>query len=114
MNHFVAARPKELRFILDAIRNFEDRQLAAANAFYGWFDDPDQTAPTYEPPRDAPCLFCGADLHADDVRTHSLMVPSAYATRSYFYRTHRSCAEDNSEDTDLDGFVLRMIERNGD
>jgi hypothetical protein len=47
-------------------------QCRQGNAFYGWFDDPGQTEPTYEPPRNAPCLFCGFQVLADDVRTHSL------------------------------------------
>lgn len=99
------------------------------NAFYGWFDDPDQKQPTYEPPHDAPCPFCGRSVHADDVRTHSLMgadsfnakrdgeivaVQKPYAARSYFYRTHRTCAEADPTHTAMDGFILYMIARNGD
>jgi hypothetical protein len=84
------------------------------NAIYGWFDDAEQAAPSYEPPRDAPCLFCGVTIHAEDVRTHTLMYQGQYAARSYFYRTHRSCAEGDPTNTAMDGFVLNMIERNGD
>lgn len=62
------------------------------NQFYGWFDDSDQQTPSYEPPRDAPCLFCGQKISADDVRTHSITHVEGYARRSYFYRTHRTCA----------------------
>jgi hypothetical protein len=86
----------------------------AGNSFYGWLDDPEQREPTYEPPRDAPCLFCGNQIHAGDVRTHSLMYQGEYAARSYFYRTHRSCAEADPTNTEMDGFVLNMILRNGD
>ena len=86
--------------------------MPSANAIYGWFDDADQTDPTYEPPRDAPCLFCGGPVHAEDVRTHSLLRPDEYAARSYFYRTHRTCADAGS--VSMDGFVLDMIARNGD
>lgn len=84
------------------------------NAFYGWFDDETQTTPSYEPPRDAPCLFCGFKIHADDVRTHSLMYVGQYAARSYFYRTHRTCSEKDPTHTATDGFILDMIARNGD
>ena len=84
------------------------------NAFYGWFDDTDQSNPSYEPPRDAPCLFCGAAINGDDVRTHSLMYRGQYAARSYFYRTHRTCAEEHSVHVPMDGFILDMIARNGD
>lgn len=91
----------------------KDRSPPAANLIYGWFDDPDAPA-SYEPPRDAPCLYCGKPVHADDVRTHSLMYSGTYAARSYFYRTHRTCDEVASSVTALDPFVLDMIARNGD
>lgn len=89
-------------------------QPKAGNTFYGWFDDPDQTEPTYAPPRDAPCPFCGKAIHAGDVRTHSLMFQGEYAARSYFYRTHSSCAKQDKTRTAMDGFIIDMIERNGD
>jgi hypothetical protein len=84
------------------------------NHFYGWLDDLSQSTPTYEPPRDAPCPFCGFQIHADDVRTHSLMYVGQYAARSYFYRTHRTCAESDESHTSMDVFILSMIARNGD
>lgn len=86
----------------------------AENQFYGWYDDATQPAdqPSYEPPRDTPCLFCGKRITPEDVRTHSLMrVSATYAKRAYFYRTHRTCDERN--DT-MDGAIFDMIERNGD
>jgi hypothetical protein len=88
--------------------------MPATNAFYGWFDDADQISPTYDPPHDAPCLLCGIRIHADDVRTHSLLAPNSYAARSYFYRTHRTCADKRTMDFGIDELVLRMIETNGD
>ena len=81
---------------------------------YGWFDDASQTKPTHDPPHDAPCLFCGKAIEPTDVRTHCLMYEKGYAKRSYFYRTHRTCAETDPTHTAKDGFVLDMIERNGD
>lgn len=88
--------------------------MPEGNVFYGWFDDPTQTEPSYEPPRDAPCGFCGHAVYAEDVRTHSLMYSGQYAARSYFYRTHSTCAQRDSTNSALDGFVLEMIARNGD
>lgn len=83
--------------------------------FYGYFEDPAATVPDYEPPRDAPCPFCGKAITPDDVRTHSLMYASpAYAKRSYFYRTHRTCDEGAKNETAMDGFILDMIFWNGD
>jgi hypothetical protein len=90
------------------------RVQSHGNIFYGWFDDPDQAEPTYEPPRDAPCPFCGFAIHPDDVQTHSLMYRGGYAERCYFYRTHKTCADADKTNTAMDGFVLNMIARNGD
>jgi hypothetical protein len=67
--------------------------MPTVNRIYGWFDDSDQIDPTCEPPRDAPCLFCGLPIYAADVRTHAILHRGEYAARSYFYRTHRTCAE---------------------
>lgn len=88
--------------------------------FYGYYEDAAPGAkPEYEPMSVdpfPPCPFCGApidDLH--DVRTHSLMHSAgAYAKRTYFYRTHRTCAEKDTTHTAMDGFILDMIARNGD
>ena len=82
-------------------------------AFYGWFDDATQRTPSYDPPHDAPCLYCGRPIAADDVRTHSLMTAGqTYAKRSYFYRTHRTCDEASKEG--VDALIFEMIARNGD
>lgn len=84
--------------------------------FYGWFDDASQEEPTYSPPLGSPCPLCGKNIvvFSDDVRTHSLMYQGQYAKRSYFYRTHRGCAERDATKTAADGFILDMIARNGD
>jgi hypothetical protein len=63
--------------------------------------------------RDAPCLYCGFKVHADDVRAHSLMYGNEYGARSYFYRTHRTCADADETRTAMDGFILDMIARVG-
>lgn len=91
----------------------------SGNAFYGWFDDATQTAPLCEPPRDAPCLYCGKPIHKDDVRSVSLMYAGQYAARSYFYRIHKSCDEQNKAQRGnlsrgVDDVILDMIVRNGD
>jgi hypothetical protein len=91
---------------------------AGDNQFYGWHDDASQPndKPSYDPPRDAPCPFCGCKITEDDVRTHSMMYSGQYAARSYFYRTHRSCSDQDKTagHTGMDGFIFDMIERNGD
>lgn len=83
--------------------------------FYGYFEDPSPDAkPEYDPPRDAPCPFCGKPVHAGDVQTPSMMYASrSYAQRSYFYRQHKSCSEKFAP-INMDDFILEMIARNGD
>ena len=82
--------------------------------FYGWFENAQDQTPAYEPPRDAPCPFCGKPVVEGDVRTHNLMwAEKSYAKRSYFYRTHRTCDE-AAGDKNMDGFIFDMIARNGD
>lgn len=61
---------------------------------YGWYSNACQhpAAPDHDPPHDAPCPYCGAQLADDDVRTHSFVTREAGPDdRSWFYRTHRSC-----------------------
>lgn len=84
--------------------------------FYGWFDDASQQEPTYNPPLGGPCPLCGKHIGpmVGDVRTHSLMYQGQYAGRSYFYRTHRTCAERDKTQTVADDFILELIARNGD
>jgi hypothetical protein len=86
------------------------------NSFYGWYDDASQPSdsPTFDPPHHAPCPFCGTSIHAEDVRTHSLMSVEGYAKRSYFYRTHRTCADADPTGLGMDDFIFDMIKRNGD
>lgn len=93
--------------------------MQSQQQIYGFFEHPGATTPDYDPPLDAPCLYCGEQLRANDVRTHSVMaVEASYAKRSYFYRTHRTCddafaAPPGRSDPILD-IVLDMIGRNGD
>lgn len=85
--------------------------------FYGWFDDADQQEPSYNPPLGGPCPLCGRHMVVmeQDVRTHSLMYQGkVYGKRSYFYRTHKTCAEKDPTHTAADGFILELIARNGD
>lgn len=88
----------------------------ADQVFYGYFENSKPwVRPEYEPPHDAPCPYCGKPIHAEDVRTHSLIYQGqSYAKRSYFYRTHKSCDEKDGGVTMMDGFILDMIARNGD
>ena len=84
---------------------------------WGWFDEAGQTEATYDPPHDAPCPYCLAPITPIDVRTHSIMYQdAAYAKRSYFYRTHRTCAQDARVrgDESMDGRIFDAIEKAGD
>lgn len=88
---------------------------AGDQPFYGWYDDAEQTPdrPSYDPPHDGPCLFCGRPLRPDDVRTISMLASEGYARRSYFYRVHQTC-DDRHPDDPMDDAIWAMIARNGD
>lgn len=83
------------------------------NLIYGWFDDAG-AVPDYDPPVETTCVLCGHRITRGDVSTHSLMYLGQYAARSYFYRTHKSCAATDTTGTGADEIVLNMIQRNGD
>lgn len=87
----------------------------AEQIFYGYFESTEPGAkPEYDPPRNAPCPFCGKPIIPNDVQTPSLMYAGeSYAKRSYFYRQHKSCAEKFAP-LNMDDFILEMIARNGD
>lgn len=81
---------------------------------WGWFDEAGQEKPSYDPPHDAPCPYCLVPISEDDVRTHSLMMAGPhYAKRSYFYRTHATC-DDTQSDTGMDGKIFDAIAKSGD
>jgi len=72
----------------------------------GYFTDARQAAPTYDPPKDAPCLICERPITPDDVRTISVLWQNG--DTSLFYRVHKSCHEilTAEESGKLDGLVL--------
>jgi hypothetical protein len=77
---------------------------------YGWFDDPNQTVPTHDPPHDAPCPYCGEPIAADDVRTECF-TPQFEQKRSYFFRYHRTCADlatQEQRDAITEGVIARI------
>lgn len=80
------------------------------NEIYGWFDSATDAQPAYDPPHNAPCLYCGLPLTNIDVRTHSVMYAHG-AERSYFYRTHRTCDDmaDEGQQQAIMGSVLDRI-----
>lgn len=86
------------------------------NDLYGWFASSDPNAkPIFDPAHDAPCPYCGRALELSDIRTHSLMAVE-HPTRSYFYRTHRTCddaANDGLKQSVFDG-VLDKIQYDGE
>jgi hypothetical protein len=82
---------------------------------FGYFDDPDQTVPAFDPGLDAPCPAC-LNVHLGNwpVVTISLMVPGD--NRSYFYRMHKRCYEQLNDDQrnifDSDIIDAIMLARN--
>lgn len=76
---------------------------------YGYFTDPQQTEPVFDPELSVACPVCAKALDVNDVRTISLVVPGD--SRSYFYRVHRSCHEPLSEQerVRVDGLLIDAI-----
>lgn len=76
---------------------------------YGYFTDPRQTEPVFDPGLSVLCPICTQTLNVANVRTISLMVPDD--SRSYFYRVHRSCHEPLSEQERncVDGLLIDAI-----
>ena len=82
--------------------------MPAANLtqYIGWYDSPEQTTPTHDPPHDGPCIVCVKPLKPDDVRTISVLYQGG--NKSLFYRMHKSCALTLTpkEEAMYDGAVL--------
>lgn len=88
------------------------------NNLYGWFDGTNH-APTYDPPHDAPCPYCGEALRVNNVRTHSHVSENDFVNkdkghaRCYFFRTHITCdnaASEHERNLIFQG-VIRRIEK---
>lgn len=85
------------------------------NEIIGWFDSPEQTEAVFDPMFDADCPYCGGKMNLEDVRTHSIM-GAADGTKSYFYRTHRTCdtdASDHEKQLIFEGVARQVEEREG-
>jgi hypothetical protein len=63
----------------------------------GYFDQPGQTIPAYDPPVDLPCPYCEEPMNRFNIRTHGFM-NTRHRRRSWFFRTHRTCDEKASEE----------------
>lgn len=79
-----------------------------ANRIFGYFSEPGQQEPTYDPGLNVECPVCYRRLTSPMV-TVSLAIEED--TRSYFYRAHKGCFEDLTEDeqSDLDGLIVDAV-----
>jgi hypothetical protein len=67
---------------------------------YGYFDDPSQIKPAYDPGFEIACPYCKVELIASFTSppvTISMMVADQ-PQRSYFYRAHRTCYENATDE----------------
>ena len=80
-------------------------------SIYGYFDEPGQATPTYDPGLDVDCPFCGEKL-TEDYLSHSIMPMDWH--RSYFYRYHEKHAKEPNFDERQqeidDTFIDKVVE----
>lgn len=78
----------------------------------GYFTEPDQTEPAYDPGLNLPCPICHRMLTEAPVLTISLVSLNGPSCWSYFYRVHRACHNQltNRQRQELDDFVLMLVE----
>lgn len=61
------------------------------DTIFGYFDNPVDKNPTFDPGLSVPCPFCLQSVVKGALKTISLMLIGG--GRSYFYRTHKGCYE---------------------
>jgi len=78
---------------------------------FGYYESADDEKPTHDPGIETICLICAKKLYLP-VKTISLMRDGD--SRSYFYRTHKSCYEssDYSIIHDIEGSLISNIKLN--
>lgn len=80
--------------------------------YFGYFDDPSQIEPTYDPGQNAPCLICGKPWMPGTV--HITIFATWDETKQkdtcYFYRFHRTCHDGLGSDEQREEFEGRMFE----
>ena len=70
--------------------------------FCGYFDDPKQTVPVFDPGFDVPCPCCGKKVgrhnEKNRLKTINLMDFDRKDNRSWFFRVHNNCWRNISDD----------------
>ena len=84
-------------------------ELDEPGTIFGFFDDPSQAKPTFDPGLGALCPFCLIAVGGEKIRTTSLMPVGG--DRSYFYRAHILCLDTASKDevTFIESLVIDMV-----
>lgn len=83
---------------------------------FGYFDDPSQTEPAFDPGLDVDCPICHTKL-SRPMKTISVMLDDPNLggrdSRSYFYRAHKDCydALAPEQETNLDGAIIDAVAR---
>jgi hypothetical protein len=81
----------------------------------GYFTEPGQTTPSYEPPFPCRCPVCGGTVDDSNARTVSC-TPMNARLLSVFYRLHRQCADGLTpyEHAALDAQAMRLVGAGGE
>lgn len=69
----------------------------------GYFDDPSQTEPAYDPPKDSICPVCMKQLSQPMV---ALSLMEMRANICWFYRVHRTCKSDEAALAAVDSSII--------
>jgi len=81
---------------------------SASPKTFGYYDEPGQIEPTYDPGLNVGCPVCGLPLERP-LKTISLMLVGD--NQSYFYRTHRACYDNLTPDEKMiyDGAIIDAV-----
>ena len=76
---------------------------------FGFFDDPSQVKPNFDPGLGVFCPFCLITVGEEKIRTISLMPIGG--RRSYFYRAHIPCLDIANKDeiTFIESLIVDMV-----
>ena len=76
----------------------------------GYFNDENQMEPAFNPSiNESICPFCGESLAKDGVPLKTISFLKESSPKSYFYRCHKNCYEENDQKVNyVEGFLVEI------